>query len=124
MDPSEARQIWAQAAEKVKDRVISPTLYRALELGVNFFDSHHSYHNGLSEEAIGRVVELDERSLATSGDYRNFFEVDGQRYSHEIDPRTGRPAVTARAGGSYNDRAGRSPRPRGCSWDLARRAAC
>jgi thiamine biosynthesis lipoprotein len=37
------------------------------------------------------VVELDDCALATSGDYRNFFERDGRRYSHEIDPRTGRP---------------------------------
>ena len=37
------------------------------------------------------VVELDDRSLATSGDYRNFIERQGRRYSHEIDPRTGRP---------------------------------
>lgn len=29
--------------------------------------------------------------VAGSGDYRNYFEVDGVRYSHEIDPRTGRP---------------------------------
>ncbi len=43
--------------------------------------------------AIGRVVELDDRSLATSGDYRNFFAAEGQRYSHEIDPRTGRPVT-------------------------------
>ncbi len=30
-------------------------------------------------------------ALAGSGDYRNYFEIDGERYSHEIDPRTGRP---------------------------------
>jgi thiamine biosynthesis lipoprotein len=29
--------------------------------------------------------------VATSGDYRNFFEFEGQRYSHTIDPRSGRP---------------------------------
>jgi thiamine biosynthesis lipoprotein len=29
--------------------------------------------------------------MATSGDYRNYFKVDGVRYSHTIDPRTGRP---------------------------------
>jgi thiamine biosynthesis lipoprotein len=29
--------------------------------------------------------------LATSGDYRNFFEKDGKRYSHTIDSRTGYP---------------------------------
>ena len=37
------------------------------------------------------VVPLENRSLATSGDYRNYFEKDGKRYSHEIDPGTGRP---------------------------------
>lgn len=30
-------------------------------------------------------------SIAGSGDYRNYFEVDGIRYSHEIDPRSGKP---------------------------------
>ena len=30
-------------------------------------------------------------SIATSGDYRNFFEYDGRRYSHLLDPRTGYP---------------------------------
>ena len=41
------------------------------------------------------VVELDDRTLATSGDYRNFFEQRGHHYSHEIDPRTGRPVEHA-----------------------------
>ncbi|MFK8115136.1 MAG: FAD:protein FMN transferase [Rubripirellula sp.] len=33
----------------------------------------------------------DDHSMATSGDYRNFFEADGVRYSHTIDPRTATP---------------------------------
>ncbi len=37
------------------------------------------------------VVELKNRSLATSGNYRNFYEEDGVKYSHTIDPKTGRP---------------------------------
>jgi thiamine biosynthesis lipoprotein len=37
------------------------------------------------------IVPLSGRSMATSGDYRNYFEQDGQRYSHEIDPATGAP---------------------------------
>jgi thiamine biosynthesis lipoprotein len=37
------------------------------------------------------VVPLQDRAIATSGDYRIFFERGGQRYCHEIDPRTGRP---------------------------------
>lgn len=39
----------------------------------------------------------NDRSMATSGDYRNFFEVDGKRYSHTIDPRTGMPIEHALA---------------------------
>lgn len=38
-------------------------------------------------------LPLEDQSIATSGDYRNFFEVDGQRYSHTIDPSTGRPVT-------------------------------
>lgn len=41
---------------------------------------------------IGSVVALT-GALATSGDYRNFFEADGQRFSHTIDPATGRPVT-------------------------------
>ena len=44
-----------------------------------------------------RIVALDGQALATSGDYRIYFEQDGQRYSHEIDPRTGAPAQHALA---------------------------
>jgi len=40
------------------------------------------------------VVPLSERSLATSGNYRKFIEVNGRRYGHTIDPRTGRPAMS------------------------------
>ena len=36
-------------------------------------------------------MELKNQSLATSGDYRNYYEKDGKRYSHTLDPKTGRP---------------------------------
>jgi thiamine biosynthesis lipoprotein len=42
---------------------------------------------------IQEVLVLRDRSLATSGDYRNFFVEEGKRYSHTIDPRTGRPVT-------------------------------
>ncbi len=38
-----------------------------------------------------RVVPLSGQSMATSGDYRIYYEHAGRRYSHEIDPRTGAP---------------------------------
>lgn len=40
---------------------------------------------------VFRILNLNNSAIATSGDYRNFFADDGQRYSHSIDPRTGQP---------------------------------
>ncbi len=39
------------------------------------------------------VLSLQSSALATSGDYRNYFDIDGVRYSHTIDPRTGYPVT-------------------------------
>ena len=44
-----------------------------------------------SRGEVQRVVALENESLATSGDYRQYREVDGRRVSHLLDPRTGRP---------------------------------
>lgn len=40
---------------------------------------------------VQAAIALTDTGVATSGDYRNFFELDGQRYSHLIDPRSGYP---------------------------------
>ncbi|MBU0618573.1 MAG: FAD:protein FMN transferase, partial [Planctomycetes bacterium] len=39
--------------------------------------------------------ELSNRAVATSGVQQRFYEIDGKRYSHIIDPRTGRPTEQA-----------------------------
>lgn len=38
---------------------------------------------------VQRVLPLQDAAMATSGDYRNFFDNGGQRFSHTIDPNTG-----------------------------------
>jgi len=46
---------------------------------------------------IACVVALSGQALSTSGNYRNFVTLDGRRYGHILDPRTGRPAAGALA---------------------------
>ena len=49
-----------------------------------------------SEAAISEylaVIELDNRSMATSGNYRNFYEVNGSKYAHTLNPTTGYPEL-------------------------------
>ena len=47
--------------------------------------------------AIATLALYDGEAIGTSGDYQRFFELDGQRYSHLLDPRTGRPATQTQA---------------------------
>ena len=41
--------------------------------------------------AVQRVLKLPDVAVATSGDYRNFMDLGGERFSHTMDPRTGQP---------------------------------
>ncbi len=47
--------------------------------------------DSLSTPEVQAAIELRDASVVTSGSYRKYYERDGVRYSHTIDPTTGRP---------------------------------
>ena len=49
------------------------------------------------QRMVQRVIDIKDFAVATSGDYRNYFEKGGVRYSHTINPGTGRPISHALA---------------------------
>lgn len=62
-----------------------------------------SPHPEIEGERIHKVIQLNDLSMATSGDYRNFFIEGGKRYSHEIDFKTGKPITHTMASASVVD---------------------
>lgn len=45
----------------------------------------------LGQRQVHRIIEPGNNGMATSGDYRIFYEMDGETYTHLIDPATGKP---------------------------------
>jgi thiamine biosynthesis lipoprotein len=44
-----------------------------------------------TRQGLYKIIHLNDQSIATSGNYRNFFEKAGKTFSHIIDPKTGYP---------------------------------
>jgi thiamine biosynthesis lipoprotein len=44
-----------------------------------------------NQRTIQKIISIGTNAVATSGDYRNYYETDGVRYSHLINPNTGYP---------------------------------
>ncbi|WP_454834711.1 FAD:protein FMN transferase [Pseudomonas lini] len=45
------------------------------------------------QQVAERIIAVDGYGVSTSGDYRNYFQQNGQRYSHTFDARTGAPVL-------------------------------
>lgn len=67
--------------------------------GVN--DKGECWHIGIDKpiddkapvhRELQTIIKLCDKSMATSGNYRNFYVKDGKRYAHTINPKTGYPA--------------------------------
>jgi thiamine biosynthesis lipoprotein len=50
-------------------------------------------HNLLPGQELEAILALRDVAVATSGDYRNYFELNGKQYSHTIDPESGKPVL-------------------------------
>jgi len=76
-----------------------------IEIGGEIFasgkkDKNNSWRVGINTPSssagfgqVYKVLSVEGKALATSGDYRNFFVSDGRMYSHILDPRTGYPVT-------------------------------
>jgi len=51
--------------------------------------------NYIPGEELQAIIRLKNRSLATSGNYRKFYEKNGIKYVHTIDPKTGYPVISS-----------------------------
>lgn len=51
--------------------------------------------NNTTNQELKAIVQLKDKALATSGNYHKFYVVDGKKYAHTIDPKSGYPALSS-----------------------------
>ena len=106
LKPGVEIDLGALAKGYVVDRIVELLVEEGIENGLvnaggdiyclGEYPGGRSWRIGLEhprdEDEILTVLELKNRAVATSGDYRNYFIRSRLRYPHIIDPRTGRPS--------------------------------
>lgn len=50
-----------------------------------------SENNPINNRKLQRIIQITDKALATSGNYRQFYEKNGKKYTHTINPKTGYP---------------------------------
>jgi FAD:protein FMN transferase len=55
-------------------------------------DKPEASNDGKNQRVISAVISVTNKGIATSGNYRKFYEKGGKIYAHTLDPHTGRPA--------------------------------
>ena len=59
---------------------------------MNWYQAFRQFFRKLQKVEFQKIIEWDNQSLATSGNYRKFKVINGRKFSHSIDPISGFPA--------------------------------
>lgn len=60
-------------------------------IGIDIPEESNTGLEGDSHRTLENMIQITDRAMATSGNYRDFYELDGEKYSHTINPKTGKP---------------------------------
>ena len=83
------------AVKKLKENFITSCLISGGQVYALGSNSGKPWKIGIKDpraQGPAGEIELRDQSVATSGDYQQYFTVNGKRFSHIMDPRTGYPA--------------------------------
>ena len=87
LDSQACTNYMVEIGGEVSARGINPS-GKFWTIGISRPDENNPFDPG----NLKAIVSLKNKALATSGNYRNFYEEDGKKYAHTIDPHSGYPA--------------------------------